>query len=276
MRPLAIRNILVATDFEADSAVALESVFELAGLAGSQVHIVHAGIAAPGDQRIPKQIAELEAALNRSLDVSLLAGPPAAAITQEATRTQADVIVLGHHRSHAGAPGSTADRVVRSARIPCLILPKRLALPLSTVLVPVDISAVPGLLDVALTWASALRRRSPGSEGGSTRVEVLYVQGSDGDGQAESRLDGAVKETRERLAHITPVDIAARVVRAADVPATILSHAEQSNAAMLVIGTRAKRIDTDPLGSVSSAVVSEASRPVLLVPPELWRAGPGA
>jgi nucleotide-binding universal stress UspA family protein len=273
MKPLAIRSILVATDFGTDTVPALQSVFELAELAGSTVHVVHAGIAAPGDNRIDANIAKLQSALGREVEVSLLAGSAPAAITEEATRTRADVIVLGHHRNRAGAPGSTADRVVRTARIPCLILPVRLELPLGHVLVPVDVGNVSGPLDVALTWASALRRRKPDNAGESTRVEVLHVHSSNAADaeELEARMHGEVDAIRQRLAHVAAVDIQERVARQDDIPSSIIEHAEQQHSGLLVLGTRAKRIETDPLGSVSSAVVARATRPVLLVPPEVWQ-----
>ena len=273
MKPLAIRSILVATDLETDSASALGSIFELADLAGADVHIVHAGLAPAGDDRIGAKVAELRKVLGREVDVSVLGGPAAAAITQEAARTKADVIVLGHHRNLAGAPGSTAYRVIRTARIPCLILPQHLSLPLSTVLVPVDINQVAGPLDVALTWASALRRRkTDGTE--PTRVEVLYVDGGVSADvlDVQRRLQDEVSATRKRVSQIASVQINEHVARESDVPSAILNHAESVDAALLVLGTRAERIESDPLGSVSSAVAMRATRPALLVPPELWQA----
>jgi nucleotide-binding universal stress UspA family protein len=276
MKPLAIRNILVATDFGTDTVAALKSVFELAALAGSAVHIVHAGIAPPGDDKLDADIANLESKLGRKLEVSVVAGPPAAAITQEANRTGADVIVLGHHRNRAGAPGSTADRVVRTARIPCLILPVPLTLPFATVLVPVDVGNVAGPLDVALTWASALRRRVSRDDAESTRVEVLHIHAGPASDQREltTRVHDEVSAIRKRLADVAAVNIREHITHDNEIASTILTHADNVEAGLLVLGTRARRMESDPLGSVSSAVVRHATHPVLLVPPEVWQAAP--
>lgn len=82
-----------------------------------------------------------------------------------------------------------------------------------------------------------------------------------------------VNETKRRLAHIALVDIEQDIVHNSDAGAAILRHSQAMDAGLIVLGTRGKRIDTDPLGSVSSVVASSATRPVLLVPPEVWRAG---
>lgn len=273
MKPLAIRSILVAADLETDMVPALQSIIALSELAGSEMHIVHAGIAAPDDKRINAKINDLQAALGREIGVSVLAGPPASTITQEAARTGADVIVLGRHRNRAGAPGSTADRVVRTSRIPCLILPQALALPLTSVVVPVDINHVAGPLDVALTWASALRRRASGSDGSPTFVDVLHVDvgGSGEETKMQARLQDEVSAIRRQLGDIALVEIRQHMVHHRDVAAAIRDHAERAGAGLLVLGTRARRIESDPLGSVSSAVAMHAARPVLLVPPEHWQ-----
>ncbi len=276
MKPLALRNILVATDLGTDMLPALKSAIELAELAGAELHVVHAGEAHAQHQRdrLGKQIEALSAALGQDLEVSLLAGPPAAAITQEAVRTQADVIVLGRHRNRAGSLGSTADRVVRTARVPCLILPVELTLPLASVLVPVDIRSAPGPLSIALTWASALRRRVPHQQGTPTRVEALYVHSdpSANEPELESQLRAEVSAIEQRVAKIAGIGIEHHVDRDENVAAAILQQAEKRDATLLVLGTRGKRITTDPLGSVSSAVTADATRPILLVPPEVWRA----
>lgn len=273
MKPLALRSILVATDLEDDMVPALRSARQLAELAGADLHVVHAGRAPADHKHLDARIAALRSSAGFDFEVSLLAAPPAAAITQEAARTSADVIVLGHHRNRAGLPGSTADRVVRSASVACLVLPEPLTLPLASVLVPVDIDYAAGPIGVALTWASALRRRPSLQLEANTRVDVLHVH-SDADANDEllqARLLDLVNDIKLRVARLALVDIAHEVQRHDDVPAAIVHAAHERNSSLIVLGTRSQRIDSAALGSVSSAVIQRTDRPALLVPPEVWR-----
>ena len=276
MKPLGIRNILVATDLQPDMLPALRSAQQLAQLTGAQLHVVHAGMAPARDQHIDERIASLRAAAGYDFDVSLVAGPPAAAVTQEAARTRADVIVLGHHLNRSGSPGSTADRVVRTARIPCLVLPEPLTLPLPGMLVPVDLNNAAGPLRAALSWASALRRRPPFDRTSQTRVDVLHIHpGTEPDAALLARLRAGI-DALQRTIDVAQVDVECHVLHHEDIPAAILAAALAPDCALLVLGTRAQRVASDVLGSVSSAVTRQMTRPLLLVPPEVWQTDLGA
>jgi nucleotide-binding universal stress UspA family protein len=272
MKPLALRNIVVATDLETTADAALDSARRLADLSGAGLHVVHSLEEATRSPGLNERIEALKADIPQG--VTLLSGPPGANITQEAVRTNADVIVLGRHRDRANALGSTADRVVRNARVSCLILPESLPLPLGTVLVPVDVGEASGPLAAGLTWASALRRRQHKEPDARTRVIALHVRSGDGaaSGDIRARLHEEVAAINRELADITGITIEEQFAEDDDVAARIYAEAEADGADLIVLGTRAQRLATTPLGSVSSAVVKRADRPVLLVPPEVWRA----
>lgn len=274
MKPLVLRKILVATDLSAEMLPAIQSARQLADLAGADFHIVHAVEGVSTSSQLDRQIAEWIENAGGNLDVDVVTGPAGASITQEAARTEADVIILGRHRNRAGQPGSTADRIARTARVPCLIVPVPLALPLESVLVPVDVTeAARGELHVALAWASALRPRGPSRSGGTSRVHVLHVRPDENvqrDEDLRARLHAEVTAIQEQLENIAGVRIDQHL-EFGDIPPTILDSAQKLGAGLIVIGTRGKRIAEDPLGSVSSAVVRAATGPVLLVPPEVWR-----
>lgn len=274
MKPLALRKILVATDLTPEMLPALRSARRLAELSGASLHVVHCiadGAAAEDlDARIAAHISDAADAI----EVRVLTGPAGPLITQEAARTTADVIVLGRHRNRADQPGSTADRVVRTAQASCLILPVELALPLSAVVVPVDVTeAARGELEVALTWASALRRRTATGDA-STCIFALHVRGEDAGDESEplrERLREEIVAIRNRFAHAAGVDIEPQLETSSDIARTIIANAESRSADLIVIGTRGNRIADDPLGSVSASVVKYARTPILLVPPEVWR-----
>ena len=274
MKPLALRNILVATDLGPNSAAALRNACQLADLSGADLHVVHAMESPAENETLEQRVAAASATAGRQLDMTVLTGPAAALITQEAARTQADVIVLGGHRKHPGAPLSTADRVVRTARVSCLILPDHLELPLSSVLVPVDATeAARGTLAVGLTWASALRQRNT-DDGEGTAVRVLHVAHDDApDGQMKrtAKLRAQVTDISTRVADAAGVAIEQDIANSPDVPGTILREAQKRGTDLIVLGTRGERVENDPLGSVSSEVVKSAGTPILLVPPEVWR-----
>src|SRR5262245_30895462 len=157
MKPLALRHILVATDLSPNSLLAVENAQQLAGLCGAELHVLHVAETLDDPKAAEQRVTEALGKAAKKLDVNVMTGPAGPLITQEAARCEADVIVLGGHRRQPGAPGSTADFVVRTAHVSCLILPATLTLPLRSVLVPVDANdTAHGALIVALTWASAL------------------------------------------------------------------------------------------------------------------------
>ncbi|HSL68936.1 MAG TPA: universal stress protein [Longimicrobiales bacterium] len=273
MRPLALRNVLVATDLSDRMIVPLRTAAELAALAESRLHVVHAEEKPTSSSALADHM--LAAGLpSEALErARVVTGPPGAIISQEAWRCEADIIVLGPHRAdHANPLGSTADRVVRAGAAPCLIVPGPLHLPLGYVLVPVDVSeGARGILTVGLAWASALRRRGC-DQSSATRMVALHVVPAEA-----NRADGAdalekeVDLVRERLGRLAGVEVVEILERGEDPARLILGQAEAAPADLIVIGTRGLRaVGGALLGSVSSAVVRHATRPVLLVPPAVW------
>ena len=141
-----IKKILVATDFSADADRALTVAIEMAERNDGQIEIVHAS--QPGDYVLPPpfdivslgpdtralQHAEgalaSKAALVRKAGVAvstqLLTGVPHEGIVARAQDSQADLVVVGS-RGHTGLAhvlvGSVAERVVRHAPCPILVVP---------------------------------------------------------------------------------------------------------------------------------------------------------
>lgn len=277
MRPLALRTVLVATDLSDASLPAVRAAAELARLAGARLHAVYA--ADEPDAEAGRSLAvHLRAAgidPGRLAGSSVKRGPAHRAVAECAERLRADAVVLGPHRpAPEGRPGigSTADRVVRTAGIPCLVVPGAFPLPLGRVLAPVDFSAAArGSLLVALTWASALRRRVRGD--GATELCVLHVAEPDEESPDEARaaLHDEVEAVCSRAAGFAGVRVR-EAVEGGDAAEGILRHAASDAPDLLVLGTRGQGADGgDLLGSVSSAVVRRAAWPILLVPPAVWR-----
>jgi len=126
---VAIRNILVATDFSPCSDQAVRAALALARHFGARLHLLH----------VVPRAAEREAALDRlgafaeahvegvPFTAAVAAGRPAPEIVQHAERERVDLIVVGTHGRTGLAHvvmGSVAEAVVRTA--PCQVLTIRL------------------------------------------------------------------------------------------------------------------------------------------------------
>lgn len=309
MSQRGIRSILVATDLGEGSAEAVRSAATLASAAGAELHVLHAldlesppyGLKEGGPiLTLPGRTAQAERELRE--EVGRLVPPavpvhprvlneaPHRAIVEHASAVSAELIVLGPHRGGAGARllGTTADRVIRTAEVPCLIVRAPLTLPLRRVGVPTDFS-VPsrGALHVALAWASWLGRPAGDAAGEPAELRVFHV-GPAHDPDDHASLDAAitrlleeeVKEARDRVGTPATGPVGTAIAWDPDRVTAIAAHAQSAGLELLVLGTHGRGGASRLLvGSVASGVAREADCPVLLVPPVLARrivTGPGA
>ncbi len=213
-------------------------------------------------------------------------GDPAAEVLAAARDVQARLIAMATHgRGGLGRwmLGSVADRVVRAATIPVLLIPARvveqeLRTAYTRLLVPLDGSP---LSEAALPHAVALARLF------GARLDLLtvvprpghYIEGEAELWQAAERGDqalliAAVRAAREQyLAHQCArleqggLD-AVPLVAEGDVAETIIQTAQWRNADCIVMATHGRSgIARWVLGSVAAKVISAATVPVLLVRP---------
>lgn len=269
MRPLALRSILFATDLSESSADAANTAVELAELAGATLHTVYARTGDKADQAaLAEKLRSVTAHAGVPTSSQIMDGAPHETIVERARAVDADVIVLGPHRRRApGGPlGTTADAVVRTARIPCLVLPSTLTLPLERVLAASDLSpAAQGAIAVALSWASALRR--PTSMGGGTELRVVHVAPDGGEGAMAGALREEVERAKDKAVSAAQVRIQEVRVQGDDPAQKILDEARSSRSDLIVLGTRGQGAGDDGgIGSVSTTVIQQTSCPVLLVP----------
>jgi nucleotide-binding universal stress UspA family protein len=143
----AITRILVPTDFSDSADAALAYALMLAGKVGATVRLVHvfedpdalsiyshAYVPMPAEMRadiladIRRQLSERAAsAASNALTTDVLIGTAAGTIVKAATEQQCDLIVMGTHGRHGMAHlllGSVAERVVRTAACPVLVVPR--------------------------------------------------------------------------------------------------------------------------------------------------------
>jgi nucleotide-binding universal stress UspA family protein len=148
---IVLQKILVATDFSEPSQAALAHGREFARLFGAQLTLVHvvqdtltravggdgfvfntpdrqACVDAAGKMRVDALLNDEDRTLLRAQGLTLTSNAPAAAIVAYATRSSADLIVVGTHGrgglAHA-LLGSVAERVVRLAPCPVLTVRSR-------------------------------------------------------------------------------------------------------------------------------------------------------
>jgi len=289
------RTVLVATDDTAASAPALRVALELAN-GGAIVHALHvvdtrsAPMPPPLDaaisfadatfgdsfreQRENELRTTISAMVGRPVDwpVSVALGLPSYVIVREARRLNADLVILGlrrHHVLQRAAGDETTLHVMRAAPCPVLGATERLAGIPRRVLVAVDFSR-------ASLEAARAADRLVGKDG---TLVLAYV--------APPEVD--VPDNGERVIHELGVDAAftwfrGELGRAADAPLeqvklrrwttariaeVLLSYADGANVDMLALGSmRHGRVERWILGSVTTDLARDGSRPMLVVPPD--------
>ena len=289
------RIVLVATDDTPASAPALRIAAALAD-GGAAIHALHvvdtrsapmpppldAAIAftdaaygeAFREQREKELRTAVSATLGRSIDwpTNVALGVPSYVIVREARRLNADLIVLGLRRHNAvqrAAGDETTLHVMRAAPCPVIGATELLAGLPRRVLVAVDFSRAS--LEAA--------RAADHLVGKNGTLVLAYV--------APAEVD--VPDNGERVIHELGVDAAfkwfrSELGRAADAPIeqvklrrwttarvaeVLLSYAEGAKADMIALGSmRHGRVERWILGSVTTDIARDGSRPMLVVPPD--------
>lgn len=300
---MKIRSILVASDLSEGSDEIVAAAGSLAAATEAELHLLHAfdfpAVGHTGDEVVPASFPDridvavraLQAQAKRSVPPSVKVGSTTVeiyvahrAILDAARGAAVDLIVLGPHRrgrTGDGILGSTADRVLRTAKAPCLVVRAPLSIPLRKVVTPVDLSEpARGALDMALEWSTMLGQSGEGTA--ATELLALHVLpraldlpefGIDPDASG-ARLHREIDEARQRIGGASQVAVREEV-RWGDRPVDeIVRAASEESADLLVLGTHGHGVLTRALiGSVASGVAARADCPVLLVPPALWEPG---
>jgi nucleotide-binding universal stress UspA family protein len=291
-----LRSILAATDLSDASDPVLRAAAALANLVDAEFHAVHAletprlpysaradqlSSGESGERRAERAVGEqIERALPpqaRPASVQIKRSPVHTAILERAREVGAELIVLGPHRLRRFADrvlGSTADRVIRTAPVPCLLVREPLDLPLRRVMIATDLSEqAEAALDVAIRWVGFFGARADQAQG-PAMLQVAHViprayEMSDFAFDEEvilPELGRIVTRALERVGVRPEVE---ERVSWGDVPADeILAAARSERIDLLVGGTHGHgAIRRALLGSVASSIARAAPCPVLLVPP---------
>ena len=290
MKPL--ENILIGTSLTEESDRIVKIALEMARASGATVHLVHAftppsafgGFPAEyrlGEsewmdaekeilrERIEQQIRRTAPEGFDRVQGYLEEGPPHRVLARLAQELKPGLIVVGAIEGHnrlLRALGSTADRVVRQASCPVLIVRPDSAFPPARILGPVDLSDTSaGTLRCALELLEQAGIHA-------AALEALFVL-SPAEASIHFSPDQISYLAREELKRFAEKEIpnvrVERQVRAGMPWEQILLEAKEIKADLLVLGTHGRSgLERLLLGSVTSDVLREASCSVLVVPPD--------
>jgi universal stress protein E len=285
-----LSSILVCTDVSGSADAPIRTAAALADLVDAKLHVLYAfdlstmpyAEASRKKATFPDRIAACEKALADQVERTvpkdvgvesseLVIRTPYLAILERSREVGAQLIVLGaHQEEHSeGILGSTAERVLRVAEAPCLLVRDGLTLPLRRILIPTDLSeSGRAALSVGLDWDRMFGE-------GDTEIEIVHVAPKEfHTNDFDFGENVIVPELRKEMAEATgPTGSAGRRLQErllwGDKPAdAILQHATEFRPDLIVLGTHGQGVIKRALiGSVASTIARRAASSVLLIPP---------
>jgi nucleotide-binding universal stress UspA family protein len=157
------RRVLCATDLSTRSERALRAAAVLSARLNAQLMLLHVvptrkerSARALAHGRLREQLSTSGVPAESTPVLAVRTGDTAEAIAAVALETRADLIVMGAQRKRALAPltGTTAERVIASARCPVLIVRSNGTLRYDRVVVAADLSpSFEGVLHIADGWS---------------------------------------------------------------------------------------------------------------------------
>jgi universal stress protein E len=291
-----IRTVLIGTALDESSTEVVKAGVEMARAAGAKACLAHAFGAPFGlgsslwpvlgsEEYLRAEEDRLRAALEAQAkeagiegEWSQENGPPHRALSDLAERLEADLLVVGHRSDNRMTHllGSTADRVVRKAHCPVLVVRGGLSVPPRRVVAPVDLSPLSG--EAFRRSLEILRAMGKGT---LPEIEALFVLGvlqrQVAPQFTPEQVDRFAQEELDRFVEMTAGEAAGRVrrrVRTGNTREEIEAELAESGADLVVLGTHGLGgFDRMVIGSVASDVVRHAPCSVLVVPPEAMRGG---
>lgn len=261
---MMFRSVLAAADFRQQPDPAVVNGAMLARLTGAHLLVLHA--ASDNGARVDQQA--VRERLPPGSELSVHQGEPHEVITAFAHTMRADVIVLGPRAEHSpitGLLGTTAEKVVRGSRVPCLLSNAPLAERPGRILLAVDRS-VPArqALRVCAALAGGLA-----TSGMDVNVHLLNINAFAQPGRRWGTGSIDLKKYAEKMQAAVGTATVSHGVFSAALPAEgILEWVRSSNPDLLIMGTHGLgTVGRLLMGSVARGVAQTASVPLLLVPP---------
>ena len=290
--PRSLARILVATDFSARAAQTFHRVSMLPLAQSAQIALIHVlpsqmyswkphRIEPPASMHLQKAATTLAEAVvargHRGVTVSplLCVGNPYRELVDKSQKVGAELIVLGRHghrRFRDVFIGSTAERVIRYAQMPVLMVGRKANRPYWRPLIAVDlepgsaqvVSSALRLLDTSCATASLLhayhvpfeRLLTPDiSEDERTEYRKEILQ------EARSRMNALVQELGS-----CNVTLQRSLLRG-EPRQTLLRESVLLRADLLAVGVHERsQLSHAVLGSVAAQVIHDAGCDVLMTP----------
>ncbi|HYO16936.1 MAG TPA: universal stress protein [Thermoanaerobaculia bacterium] len=294
-----IRTVLIGTALDESSGEVVRAGVEVARATGAKACLAHAfgppiGVGSSlwpmlgSDEYLRGEEDRLRAALEEQAkragldgEWSLENGPSHRALSDLAERMDADLLVVGHRADGRMTHllGSTAERVVRKAHCPVLVVRGGLTIPPQRVVAPVDLSPLSG--EAFQQGIQVLRAMGKGS---LPEIEALFVlsvlQRQVAPQFTPEQIDRFALEELGRFVELTAGELAGSVrrkVRTGNTREEIEAELAEAGADLVVLGTHGLGgFDRMVIGSVAADVVRHAPCSVLVVPPRATRGGRAA
>lgn len=282
-----IRSVLAATDLQASSRRVVDIGASLARSADARLYLLHVIESksvghVPRDARelqlerrsseaeraLTMQTADLEASGVKAYGGHVVDRPAHEVILERIEGTEADVVVMGSHSREGRGHrlGSTADRIMRTAPVPNLIVRGEARMPVENVAVLTDFSTHARRAGrVAAEWLEVLG-------GGKARLSLLHV-GNQLSLALEPNLEEWLGKEMEKEAGRLPrgdgaVDPTRRLCFGKDPVDAILEMVKEEGYDLLILGTKGHGpLRRALIGSVAMGLAQSAPCPVLVVPP---------
>jgi nucleotide-binding universal stress UspA family protein len=293
-RPL--KTVLVGTSLDPESDPVVRTGLCVARAAGARVYLVHAAEVEPPlvlasepaadlvadetarrEEALRAQVARLGIAPGELAGTRVEAGRAHRVVVEAARATGAGLIVLGATGAGPLAAellGSTADRVLRQATCPVLVVRGEPRIPPARVLAPVDLSELSG--DALRCGLDLLAQLDPSGQIAVRAAYALSFLDIAGRRRTDDLSLGEAEELSAReLARFVdenrpeaPCEIATAVLPG-EARYEILRELAVHPADLVMLGTHGRgSLDRLILGSVAATVARRAPVSVLMVPPE--------
>lgn len=268
--PSPIRRLVAGVATLRPDDPALAAGVRLSARLGAELHLVHVAATAAGEPLDAlREAAESAAPGAPGVRCRVVTGIPGQRLLEAAAEVEASLLVLAHTRRTALASavmGTTASHVIRTSRIPVLVVREPLPDRPLRVLLTTDLSRHAAF---AHAWGGGVARALCAPDAAEMR-SLLVTPPVPGE-PAISRDHGDVNAARDLLDFLlaeVPATSSAPRVRHGDAALEIVHEAREWNADLLVLGTHGRRgVERMLLGSVAETVLQRAPCATLVIPP---------
>lgn len=272
--PSPIRRLVAGVATLRPDDPALVAGLRLSARLGAELHLVHVAATAagkPGTNALDalREAAERAAPGAPGVRCRVVTGIPGQRLLEVAAEVEANLLVLAHTRRTALASavmGTTASHVIRTSRIPVLVVREPLPDRPLRVLLTTDLSRHAAF---AHAWGGGVARALCAPDAAEMR-SLLVTPPVPGE-PAIARDHGDVNAARDLLDFLlaeVPATSSAPRVRHGDAALEIVREAQEWDADLLVLGTHGRRgVSRMLLGSVAETVLQRAPCATLVIPP---------